>query len=173
MSRIIWILLAGVLLVGCDDPKPEPNTPDNLPPPSPVVTTDSDGEGNVSKTKSPVGIDERIAKMCDLPEANFDFDSASVSASAKNLLNAIATCFTTGPAKGKGLNIVGHADPRGEADYNRALGQKRAGAVAGFLTGAGLDEGRIETSSRGELEATGTDESGWSRDRRVEILLAD
>ena len=171
MSRIIWILLAGTLVVGCgDDPKPPPATPVA---PAPIVKTDSDGEGAVKDTKGPVNIDERIAKMCNLPNANFSFDSAAVSPSAKGLLKAIATCFKDGPGKGKGLNIVGHADPRGETDYNRALGQKRAGAVAGFLTTAGLADGRIETSSRGEMDATGTDQTGWQRDRRVEILLAD
>ena len=54
-----------------------------------------------------------------------------------------------------------------------ALGQKRAGAVAGYLSKQGLAEERIATSSRGELEATGEDQSGWARDRRVEIFLAE
>lgn len=142
-----------------------------MPPPAPQ---DGDGDGNVkSETSAPVGVDDRIAKMCDLPEARFDFDSASVSPSAKRVLDAIVTCFTTGPGKGHNMNVVGHADPRGETEYNFGLGQQRAGSVASYLKKAGLADDRVESSSRGELEATGTEEAGWSRDRKVEILLAD
>jgi len=36
-----------------------------------------------------------------------------------------------------------------------------------------LPEARIETTSVGEYEAKGNEESGWRRDRRVEILLGD
>jgi peptidoglycan-associated lipoprotein len=36
-----------------------------------------------------------------------------------------------------------------------------------------MSEGKIRTSSRGELEASGSNDEGWARDRRVEVLLAD
>jgi peptidoglycan-associated lipoprotein len=176
MSRLsLWLSVALLgAVMGCDDAVPEPKTANDVPPPAPMATADNDGEGKTkSDNSSGVGIDDRIRKMCNLPEARFDFDSASVSGSAKGLLDAIVTCFTTGPGKGHNLNIVGHADPRGETEYNFALGQQRAGSVTSYLTKNGLADGRIETSSRGELEATGSEESGWSRDRRVEILLAD
>jgi peptidoglycan-associated lipoprotein len=178
IRRAKWsgIALASFLAVACgSDHVTQPDTADDiLPPPDPTVVADNDGDGKPkSDTSSGVGIDERIRKMCDLPEARFDFDSASVSGGAKAMLDALAKCFTDGPAKGKGLSIVGHADPRGETNYNFGLGQQRAGSVAGYLTKAGIAETRIETSSRGELEATGSDDAGWSRDRRVEILLAE
>jgi peptidoglycan-associated lipoprotein len=161
-------------LVGCDEPVMEPKTADDVQPAPAPAPKDDDGEGDVKKeTNSPVGVDDRIAKMCDLPEARFDFDSANVSPGAKKVLDAIVVCFTTGPGKGHNMNIVGHADPRGETEYNFALGQQRAGSVAGYLTKNGLGDGRIETSSRGELEATGQDDASWAKDRKVEILLAD
>ena len=143
----------------------------------PEEIADAVGRANaddaVSDTTGPVNIDERIRKMCNLPEARFDFDSASVGVGAKQTLDALVTCFKDGPGKGHNLRLVGHADPRGETQYNFALGQRRAGSVAGYLTRAGLADSRIETSSRGELEASGTDAAGWAQDRRVEILLAD
>jgi peptidoglycan-associated lipoprotein len=117
-------------------------------------------------------IDDKIAKMCDLPEARFDFNSSTMSPGAKKVLDSIAKCFKDGPGKGKSMTIVGHADPRGEEEFNFGLGQRRAGAVAAYLKSAGLGEDRYSTSSRGELDATGTDEAGWSKDRRVEIMLA-
>jgi peptidoglycan-associated lipoprotein len=71
------------------------------------------------------------------------------------------------------MKLVGHADPRGEVEYNFGLGQERAGSVAEFLKERGVPSSRMVTSSRGEIEATGTEEMSWARDRRVQILLAD
>ena len=51
------------------------------------------------------------------------------------------------------------------------LGNSRADAVGGFLRSKGMDNGKIATTSRGELDATGTDEPGWARDRRVDLML--
>jgi peptidoglycan-associated lipoprotein len=117
---------------------------------------------------SAVQVDEEIAKACNMPTAYFE-----ISGGASLALQVLATCFTSGPMKDKSLKIVGHADPRGTSDYNFGLGQRRAGNVAAFLMDKGLPEARIVTTSMGELEATGTDETSWSRDRKVEILLAD
>ncbi|MFO0550346.1 MAG: OmpA family protein [Polyangiaceae bacterium] len=142
--------------------------------------TQSTKKDNSTKTKSDpnevsnVKIDEKIIKLCgDLPTARFSFDSAEVSAEASNVLDALARCFISGPGKGKGIKLVGHADPRGETEYNLALGQRRAGSVGNFLQKKGVEQNRVATSSKGEFEATGTDESGWAADRKVEILLAD
>jgi peptidoglycan-associated lipoprotein len=179
MNRSLMISLmamATALAVGCgSDPKPEPNTANDSMVPQPAATGNGSDKvaGDSSKKADGVGVDDRIAKLCDLTVSYFDFDSASVSGEARGVLDKIAACFKDGAGKGKNLNVVGHADPRGETEYNFALGQRRAGSVAGFLTNAGLPESRIETSSRGELEASGGDTQGWSKDRKVEIWLAD
>ena len=125
-------------------------------------------------TSGSVQIDPRIAKACgDLPETHFAFDSARVQGDAAGALDAVARCFSTGPLKGKSMRLIGHTDPRGEVEYNLGLGQRRAGSVAGYLGGHGLSNGAMATSSRGEQDATGTDEQGWARDRRVDIMLAN
>lgn len=123
--------------------------------------------------KAGIVIDDKIASLCDIPTAHFDFDSSALSPQAKAALDALASCFIDGPAKGKGMRMVGHADPRGAEDYNFGLGQRRAGSVAQYITKRGLQESAIETSSRGELDARGVDEDSWARDRKVEIFLAD
>ncbi|MEQ9323228.1 MAG: OmpA family protein [Polyangiaceae bacterium] len=167
------MMLAALLVVGCgSDPKPEPNVGNGpMTGPAPANTQANANDGN--QNADGVGVDDRIAKMCDLTTSYFDFDSANVSPQARGVLDKIASCFKDGAGKDQNLNIVGHADPRGETEYNFALGQRRAGAIAGYLTKAGLAETRIETSSRGELEASGTDTQTWAKDRKVEILLAD
>jgi peptidoglycan-associated lipoprotein len=163
------IVLASCLVAGCgEDPKPPPKTPDTT---GGAVTTTPAPKGGGDAT--PVGISDAIAKMCNLPEARFDFDSSSVSGGAQAMLDKLAECFLTGKGKGKNMKIVGHADERGETEYNFALGQRRAGSIANYLSKKGLGDDRVASSSAGELEASGTDKTGWARDRKVEILLAD
>jgi len=127
-----------------------------------------------SPTAGSIQIDNRILRACgNLPTAHFPFDSASIKGDAADLLGALASCFVTGPLVGARLNLVGHADPRGGVAYNIALGQQRAGSVASFLAQRGLSETRMGTLSKGAFEAAGTDENGWSLDRKVEVYLAD
>lgn len=75
--------------------------------------------------------------------------------------------------KGKRLALVGRADARGETEYNLYLGQKRAGAVRQYLVERGLQEARVDATSRGEFDATGHDEDSWAEDRRVDVGLAE
>ncbi len=176
MKRFALISMAvvcGFGLVGCEKEKP-PVTPDQVLEAAPEKKTPDakeDGKDD-DANKANASVDDQIAKMCELPEARFDFDSSSVSGDARKVVGLIASCFLTGPGKGKSINVVGHADSRGEEEYNLALGQRRSGSMASLFQQAGLGEDRVNSSSRGELDATGTDASGWSRDRRVEILLA-
>lgn len=130
---------------------------------------------DVDRADSPsdVVVDRRITEMCGLPTPRFAFDRADIGPDARSTLKAIASCFESGPAKGKQMRLVGHADARGELHYNFALGQRRAGSVANYLLQSGLNKKRLETTSRGELDALGSDEEGWARDRRVDILLAE
>jgi peptidoglycan-associated lipoprotein len=170
-SKLHLLLIAAVAcsaIVGCGD-EPKPNTPDDT---STIKTSAPKPKGD--DTKSAVKIDDKIVSACgDLPTAKFAFDSAEVSPEATNVLDALARCFITGPLKGKGMKLIGHADPRGETEYNLGLGQRRAGTISAFLAKKGVEQGKMATSSKGEFEASGTDEDSWARDRRVEILLAE
>ena len=166
-STALAFLAGGV--AGCSD-DPTPKTQDDVR----TTSTSTAKKGDEKDTKSAIQIDDKIVKACgDLPTAKFGFDSSEVTPEASNALDALARCFVSGPLKGKGMKLVGHADARGETEYNLALGQRRAGSVAGFLQKKGLEDGRMETSSKGEFEATGTDDDGWARDRKVEILLKE
>ena len=160
------------LTAGCGDEKKPKTANDATAKPAKVDTTAK--KDTTTPTSGSIHIDDKITKACgDLPTAHFAFDSSEVSGDAAAALDALARCFVTGPLKGKGMKLIGHADPRGETEYNFGLGQKRAGSVADFLAKKGLEQPRMATSSKGELEATGTDEQGWARDRKVDILLAE
>ena len=99
----------------------------------------------------------------------FDYDSFVIKDEFKGLLDGHAKVLAR--QAGKRMVIEGHTDERGGREYNLALGQKRAEAVAKSLSLLGVPETQIEAVSFGEERpaATGADESAWSRNRRAEL----
>ncbi len=169
LSATVALALAAF---GCSDPPPPKTADDSSTKSTPKAS--KKGDAAKSDTDSNVQIDDKILKACgDLPTAHFGFDSADIQSDASNALDALARCFVSGPLKGRSMKLIGHADARGETEYNLALGQQRAGGVSGFLAKKGVEQSKMLTSSKGEFEATGTDEAGWARDRKVEVLLAE
>ncbi len=124
-------------------------------------------------TRGTIAISADIRAACGIPDkdAFFPFDSATIEAADIKPLDAVARCFTTGPLAGRSMHLVGHADPRGASEYNLALGQRRADSIDGYIGRLGVQSSRIVTTSRGALDATGHDETGWAHDRRVDVLL--
>jgi len=177
MLKAPWILVALGLTVACgSDPKPPPAAPTG-PTQAPVVAPQPAADNpkpDDDPSKGQINISYEIKKACGITdtEAFFDYDSANVQPAAKAVLTKLAKCFTDGPLKGRKMSLVGHADPRGEEEYNMVLGGKRASNVKQSLVSVGLPEAQATTTSRGEMDATGTDEAGWIKDRRVDIVLA-
>ncbi|HEY2367698.1 MAG TPA: OmpA family protein [Polyangiaceae bacterium] len=101
----------------------------------------------------------------------FWFDRAALDPQDQAILAQVAKCVTDGPLAGHSLQLVGRADERGEAEYNMSLGARRSDAAQQFLVRVGLAPTRIRSTSRGQLDATGKDESTWALDRRVDIDL--
>lgn len=128
-----------------------------------------------SEKLSNVSISERIRQACGIAESDtfFAYNSSKVSPAAERLLQKLADCFSTGPLKDERMNLVGHTDPRGEDEFNLSLGGRRAENVKSKIVTLGLGEDHVVTVSRGELEARGEDESGWARDRKVEVKIVE
>lgn len=168
--------LASIILVaacaGEETPPPEvPAPPPPVPAPAPAPARDvSPDDGS----KSAVNLSEDIRKACGITEAEakFDFDSTKIRQGDAPVLDKLVACFTTGPLAGRSMRLVGHADPRGDEEYNLVLGGRRSDAVKGYMTRAGLKDAQAQTTSRGEMDAEGTDESSWINDRRVDVVLA-
>ena len=99
----------------------------------------------------------------------FDFDSFVVKDEFRSLIDAHAK--TLAAQKGKRLVIEGHTDERGGREYNLALGQKRAEAVAKSLTLLGVQESQLEAVSFGKERPAveGPDEAAWAKNRRAEL----
>lgn len=131
-----------------------------------------------------LSVSDLIAKACGIaPRPNpagqtqpgvspsFDYDSTALADSDRQMLAEVAKCLTEGALKGKAVTLVGRADARGEPEYNMTLGESRANTVHRYLVDLGVSKARLNVTSRGEMDATGTDEQGWARDRRVDIEL--
>ncbi len=176
MKRSLMLLALGTAL-GCgSDPPPPANTAADVAPPAPppaAPVTASNPKPDDDPSKGNINISDEIKKACGISdaEAYFAYDSANIREQDKAVLNKLAVCFTTGPLKGREMRLVGHADSRGEEDYNMILGQKRADNVKSAVVNAGMTAAKTLTTSRGELDATGSDEASWAKDRRVDIVL--
>ena len=105
----------------------------------------------------------------DFGSPTFDFDSPEISESMKQTLSRLATCLIGGSLKGRKVLLTGHCDPRGENEYNMGLGATRSERAKSFLLTLGVPEALVATSSRGKLDAIGSEESTWQQDRRVDI----
>jgi peptidoglycan-associated lipoprotein len=119
-----------------------------------------------------------LARRCALhfnsaPRApKFDFDRFELLPEDRDVLDQVGTCLTTGPLRGRTVQLVGRADPRGTEEYNLGLGTRRAESVLEYLQHLGVSPGQLSQTTRGALDATGTDEAGWREDRRVDLRLA-
>lgn len=169
------LLLALPLAMACGSKPPPPATSPNTTvtkakPSDPAAVAETVKN---SPSASAVNIDPEIIKLCALTadETYFAYDSAQPRPEDAQILEKVAVCFATGPLKGRTLKLVGHSDPRGGDDYNMTLGLQRADAIARFVKSKGLPEKQVSTSSRGKIDATGTDELSWAKDRRVDMLL--
>lgn len=173
VSTTVTSFLCLSLLVGCSHSAPPPIAPAAGPPTTEAQATPSAPHARPSDTSGTISISDEIRKACGISDedAYFAFDSARIDSRATNVLSQVAKCFETGPLAGKKLNLVGRADPRGESEYNMVLGGQRASAVSGELQKLGLSQSKISWTSRGEMDAKGTDEASWALDRRVDVLL--
>jgi peptidoglycan-associated lipoprotein len=101
---------------------------------------------------------------CTLATVYFGFDDSSVQASERDRLAANVACIEK--TKGKSVYLVGHTDTSGTEEYNIALSERRAQAVADYMSRLGSDPARLQVVPKGETEPTGL---GDDRDRRVEF----
>jgi peptidoglycan-associated lipoprotein len=101
----------------------------------------------------------------------FEFDSASLSVEAQEILRAKAAWLRENPRAR--VIIEGHCDERGTNEYNLALGDRRAFSAKAFLVDLGIDESRLTTISYGEEKpiASGSTEEAWAKNRRAHFVI--
>ena len=102
----------------------------------------------------------------------FDFDRSDIKASERAKLKIAKEYLDKNPTHK--LLLEGHCDWRGTAEYNLSLGDRRANAAKKYLQSLGVPATRIETLSKGSLEAgKNADDATMAKDRRVDIVVVD
>ena len=102
---------------------------------------------------------------------HFDFDQSAITAEADQLLREKLPILLNSPSIL--LRLEGHADERGSAEYNLALGSRRAESVRAFLAGLGVSTDRLTTTSYGEERplVDQADAASFALNRRVEFVI--
>jgi peptidoglycan-associated lipoprotein len=181
---------AALALGGCDAPgfKSKVKSASDLATPpgaAAQTTTTSAASPPPALTQAPavytpgLSVSDLIAQACGIaPRAkgtaltpSFEYDSAALAEADRQMLGEVAKCLTEGALKGRAVTLIGRADARGEPEYNMTLGESRSEAVKRYLVDLGVGKDRTRATSRGELDAVGTNEEGWAQDRRVDIEL--
>jgi peptidoglycan-associated lipoprotein len=101
----------------------------------------------------------------------FEFDSMAIGNQYQGLLEQTTKFMKTNAQRS--LRVEGNTDERGTAEYNLALGQRRAEAVRQALGLLGADTKRVDAVSNGEEKPRSTDrsEAGFSQNRRADLFL--
>ena len=153
-------------------PPPTPTTPTAPPapppPPAPPAAAApralTEDEIYAQKTA------DQLNKERPLSDVFFELDSSTIRDDARGALTTNATWLKRWPAR---ISIEGHCDERGTAEYNLALGERRANAVKAYLVDLGVPADRITVVSKGKESPFCTDknESCWQQNRRGHFLI--
>lgn len=139
-----------------------------------IVKPDMPGSPGMSAPYSQGQIDEQAMQMvqAELKVIYFDYDKYALSPEAQSATQYNAEVLKRAP----NVRVVaeGHCDERGTAEYNLALGDRRARSVLDYLTALGIDPGRLSIVSYGsELPVDpGHNEAAWAKNRRVYLRVS-
>jgi peptidoglycan-associated lipoprotein len=106
-----------------------------------------------------------------LDDVFFDLDKADLREDAKAPLQKDADWLKKWASTM--ISVEGHCDSRGSAEYNLALGSRRATAVKDYLVSLGVTANRVTTISKGKETPFCTDESEacWQQNRRGHFVI--
>ncbi len=115
----------------------------------------------------------RQERISTLRTVHFAFDSWELSAETRTVLQANAAWMKANPDVV--IRVEGHADERGTAEYNLALGERRAKGVREFLIEQGVPADNLRTASYGEEVPLDRNHNSkaWSLNRRAEFSRAE
>jgi len=169
--KSVAALIAGAaLLSACSTPVKESA-------PAPVVEKPVEQAKPVADTRTVAPVQTASIDPLDDPKGvlaarsvYFDFDSYVVREDGKPVVQNHSGYLTKN--KQRNILIQGNTDERGGAEYNLALGQKRAEAVRKSMSALGVPESQIEAVSLGKEKpkAEGHNEEAWAQNRRADIV---
>jgi peptidoglycan-associated lipoprotein len=154
-------------------PPPPSTTPATRPPEPPEPVAEP-------PTVPPEPVNEDAIASASLDDLNrnsplqplfFELDSSDVSAAGQKTLNEDAALLKKYPTWT--VTIEGHCDERGTAEYNLALGERRAVAARAYLVSLGISADRLRTVSYGKEFPfdPGHDEAAYAKNRRAHFVI--
>jgi peptidoglycan-associated lipoprotein len=166
LGALLFAAVLALLLGGCSSTKDE--SEDMY---GPGGLNESDLEGQSGSSLEQYRRGTLGDSQGPLDDVTFDYDSADLSANAREVLNLDAEWLRANPSAK--IEIEGHCDSRGTIEYNLGLGARRANAVRDYLMSLGIPAGRMATISYGkELPLCQEEtESCWARNRRAHLAV--
>ncbi len=181
LSKKLSVVLAAVacLLAGCPKApvRPDPSATvmgpqtggPNIVQPTPLDLATDPNSALTSRGADGVIDDGRTIRGL-LQPVYFDFDRYDIKAAERAKLQAAKAYLDENP--GTRLLLEGYCDWRGTAEYNQALGDRRANSAKRFLQTLGVPADRLESNSKGSLEASkNADDATRAKDRRAEVVI--
>jgi peptidoglycan-associated lipoprotein len=112
-----------------------------------------------------------ILKELQIADVNFDYNMYNLRPEAQDILKKGAPAYLK--YRDYKLVVEGHCDERGTAEYNLALGEKRATEAAKYLADLGIEKERIKTISYGKEMPLdqGHDDAAWAKNRRAHFVI--
>ena len=142
-------------------PPPAPAQRVEDPVPVPVLADDSIGNRPL----------EDLNRDSPFRPAFFGLDSAELDDAGRAVVAADADIMKTYPTWV--VTVEGHCDERGTAEYNLALGERRAVAVKTYLVALGVAPDRLRTVSYGKEFPfdSGHTDAAWAKNRRAQFVI--
>jgi peptidoglycan-associated lipoprotein len=186
-KRLIWVMapLLLTVLYGCPKKKPA-SKPSDLnvetttvaPPSSPTTEVQPPrDQTRQDQTEDPLLsqdmqiVNDELRRRGFSPDVYFAFDESVLTDDSRAKLSRNADLLKAQARLN--LTIEGHCDERGTAEYNLALGERRASAVKSYLGSLGVGADRMRTLSYGSERPVCTEheESCWSQNRRAHMVI--
>ena len=180
MGLLVVFALSLVVFSGCAEKQAvvkdeavqtQPAAPAPAPAPAPAVDDEAARKAKEQAAKERAAKNAAALNALNIQNIYFDYDKSSIRPDAREILKANSEIFM----KNKDAKIVveGYCDERGTAEYNMALGERRAQEAKQYLINLGIDAARMETISYGEEKPLDTRsiEEAWAQNRRVQFLL--
>jgi peptidoglycan-associated lipoprotein len=184
MSKKLWIglllllIIPGFLFSGCcpkkkvpvepmvAEPAPVELAPEPVPAPSPAPPPVSDENLEAERAAAAKRRAMQDRNRFITEDINFDFDKYNIRPDAQEILIWKADWMRRNP--NVNVLIEGHCDERGTAEYNLALGERRAESAKAFLINLGVPGSRMSTVSYGEEKPLDprSNEEAWAKNRR-------
>ena len=185
-SSVAVLVLLSLVAAGCGKkqqpvlapaPPPVAATPPGVAPPRPPAPPQRVDE-SLPVPQEPLSEDSIANRSLDdlnrdspFRPVYFPLDSSDLDDQGRMIASANAAILKKYPTWV--LTVEGHSDERGTAEYNLALGERRAVSVKTYLVSLGIPQDRLRTVSYGKEFPfdPGHDESAWSKNRRAHFVI--